>query len=244
MELCLNQPELLMTPLKLHKDGTLTFTDWVYDDKAGEGSYVSTKIQDTKYKTFLSALDKPVELEDGVTLSSFLELLASVDTDGQAYHHLFNSCWIRSFIDKYQEVKHTAVPYDVSDRDAIEYIKVHRTFYIDTVTGTTDYIISHGSISGVGVEQSEDYIQRNYVMWEKGSRIPWNISYTKLNTLLNIPVVLSEQVEFYEENHDIVLKQLADKIKPVPLLSFKAGYLLRDVIRDIFWELSWGGGPK
>ena len=214
-------------PLLLTSDGKLIYTDWVYDDIKQEGKFISTYIEFTPYKTYLSVLDKPIRLHTGVTLESLIKLVASHKLTPDIYNYIFNNCYIPNFIKQYEDHHSDAIPYSSEGPDGISHLEIYRLFEYDTVEDTMSSLLPHADFHGIAVRNELNYC----------------VSWIDPVSLYTTPLKLNTKVDIYEENHQIHMALIKANQPHLPIYSFRCDYTLGEVIRAVFWESSWGGGP-
>lgn len=220
-----------MAELKLLADGTLLHSKWIYDETIGEGSYVIVPVTE-RFGTYLNVLDKTIEFDSKVTLASLCELLLTHDLkDDALYQYLFNNCYLGHFIRNYQHNIGKFDPYVCETSADIEYLEVYRLMEIDSVTLEAD-TLAEPAFHGVAMKT-------------ESNADPLNICVSWCNPVhfYNTPIRLNTLGELWDCNHELIMKRMNTKEKALPILQYTYDYTLREVIRAVFWELSWGGPP-
>ena len=217
--------------LEIRKGGKLIETKWVYDKEAKQGSYVEFDRTDRAFRY----LFEQCQLAPDVTLKDIFELLNS---DIDVFDAVIGN-WCEEIVT--EGLTQPAKPYDLSkyDPEQIEYLELRYTPEYDLDGDNKDvfYGFHRPDFGGVGVVLQNDGDQDHY---KKGERIPWGVSFSKANDLINITVKLSDKFVVYEGimKWDKVSKdnkKLAEFNNPT--------YTLGGILEGIIWELSFHGGP-
>ena len=217
--------------LEIRKGGKLIETKWVYDKEAKQGSYVEFDRTDRAFRY----LFEQCQLAPDVTLKDIFELLNS---DIDVFDAVIGN-WCEEIVT--EGLTQPAKPYDLSkyDPEQIEYLELRYTPEYDLDGDNKDvfYGFHRPDFGGVGVVLQNDGDQDHY---KKGERIPWGVSFSKANDLINIPVKLADKFVVYEGimKWDKVSKdnkKLAEFNNPT--------YTLGGILEGIIWELSFHGGP-
>jgi len=219
--------------LEIRKGGKLIQTKWVYDRVAKKGEYVDFDRTDNALR----------HLWDNCVLSSDVtlrDIFLLINTEIDVFDAVIGN-WCKEIVT--EGLTQPAKPYDLTkyDPEQIEYLELKYTPEYDEDGNGSDELmgIHRPDFGGVGVELQNDGDQEHY---KKGERIPWGISFSKANDLINIPVKLSDRFDIYEG----ILKW---KVHQAPgdrlLASFKnPPYTLGGILEGIIWEMSFHGGPE
>ena len=218
--------------LEIRKGGKLIETKWVYDKVAKEGDYKEFDRTDQAIRN----LFETCTLAPDVTLKDIFELL---NTELALFDAVIGN-WCKEIVT--EGLTQPAKPYDLSkyDPEQIEYLELTYTpEYENDGEGSPDqlYGFHRPDFNATGVVLQNDGDQEHF---KKGERIPWGLSFTPSNELINIPVRLSDKFVVYEG----ILKC---KDKPGfshPIIQFdNPTYTLGGILEGIIWELSFHGGP-
>lgn len=217
--------------LEIRKGGKLVQTKWVYDKVAKKGEYVDFDRTDNALRHIW---DNCV-LSPDVTLRDIFLL---INTEIDVFDAIIGN-WCKEIVT--EGLTQPAKPYDLTkyDPEQIEYLELRYTpEYDDDGNGGEELMgIHRPDFGGVGIELQNDGDQEHY---KKGDRIPWGISFSKANDLINIPVKLADKFDIYEG----ILKWKAGE-GPKLLGSFKnPPYTLGGILEGIIWEMSFHGGPE
>ena len=218
--------------LELRKGGKLVETKWVYDKQAKKGEY---KEFDRTANGLRHLFDTCVLAPD-VTLK---DIFLFLNTELDIYDTVIGN-WCKEIVT--EGLTQPEKPYDLSkyDPEQIEYLELRYTPEYDLDGDDKDvfYGFHRPDFGGVGVELQNDGDQEHY---KKGDRIPWGISFSKANDLINIPVKLCDKFVVYEG----ILKW--DKVsKGTKVLAEfnNPSYTLGGILEAIIWEMSFHGGPE
>lgn len=215
--------------LEIRKGGKLIETKWVYDKAKGEGEYQEFDRTDSAIRR----LFEPCELAADVTLKDLFELM---NTELDLFDAVIGN-WCKEIVT--EGLTQPGKPYDLTkyDPEQIEYLELVYTPEYELYDGVDS---CHGfhrpDFHGVGVELRADGDQEHY---RKGERVPWGISFTPANELINIPVKLSDTFAIYEG----ILRSPEGQM-PKMLAEFKnPTYTLGGILEGVIWEMSFHGGP-
>ncbi len=219
--------------IEIRKGGRLIETKWVYDKEAKKGAYEEFDITDKAIRH----LFEPCQLADDVTLRDIFELM---NTELQVFDAVLGN-WCEEIVT--EGLTQPAKPYDLSkyDPEQIEYLELRYTpeYDLDGDDKNAFYGFHRPDFGGTGVVLQNDGDQEHY---KKGERIPWGVSFSKANDLINIPVKLSDKFVVYEG----IMKW--DKSKGPgdrKLAEFEnPSYTLGGILEGIVWEMSFHGGPE
>jgi hypothetical protein len=127
-------------------------------------------------------------------------------------------------------------PYGDYHPDNIEYLELSWWIVRDE---DSFYGYNNPSFGGTGYKLKKDRKEENGdVMWKKGSRINWGVSFSSADDLINIPLKLN--TDFTVTNEDSKQGKFMEEI-----ITFKnATFTLANIIHGVIWELSWYGGPE
>jgi hypothetical protein len=224
--------------LTLSKGGILTITEWVYDETAGKGEYVTKDISnDAKW---LHKRDRDVSIAPGTTLNDIFTFVAR-DTD--LWDIILTNCYVRKFIDTWIKIDQTKINFTQEyDPDGIEYLELYWGTDMFTWAGKTKISgLSRADFHGKGFVLREDKCEDNsdYVLYKGGTRIQWGLDFTDLKDLLGLPVRLDTQLKVVEEWRK---GMTFEDIKT--LLDVHRDFSLQEVLEGIFWEISFYGGEE
>lgn len=217
--------------LAIRKGGKLIETYWHYNAETKKGAYQEKDVT----ASAIRRLFESCELEDNITLKDIFLLM-------QTELELFDT-FIGNWCEEIITEGLTGPPKINTgyDPEEIEYFELDKTIHTDP-TGT--YGTDRPDFGGKGWVLREDKLAdwknedgSDCVEWTKGSRIPWGVSCTPANEIINIPVRLKNDLTVY--NNDIESKDFHKKIISYP----NCGFTLGDILNGIIWELSFFGGP-
>lgn len=225
----------------LRKGGKLFQTKWVCDKAANiDGHYVDTDITD---KAFFK-MNEICEIEEGVTLGDIFRL---INTELDLFDSVIGN-WCKEIVT--EGLTKPAKPYDLTDDEAIEFLELY--WYADYDSGS-EYGPSFSGynrcdLHGIGVARKEDkcfdWIDKDTgqpaIMYRKGERTPWGISFTPANELINIPVTLNRDFTIINSNTDDPI----EKYNEVVAVYKGATFTLHNILYGILWEMSFHGGPE
>lgn len=216
--------------LEIRKGGKLIETKWVYDKTAQQGEYKEFDKTDQAIRLLFDVC----ELAPDVTLKDIFQLL---NTELDLFDAVIGN-WCKEIVT--EGLTQPEKPYDLSvyNPDQIEYLELRFTpEYDHNGDGTEDYLqgFCRPDFGGTGIE-----LQAEHEHYKKGERIPWSISFTAANDLINVPVKLAKDVVIYEG----ILKCKRGAM-PQKLVEFKnPSYTLGNILQGIIWEMSFHGGPS
>lgn len=211
---------------KLVKGGKLIHTDWIYDKESGEGSYVDIDVTERA----ISLLFEAITLDPDITLKDIFLLL---NTNLEGFKHVIGN-WVDEIVTEGLTQKEK--PYDLStyDSDQIEYISLsYNVEYDENDNNTLSlYGLNRLNVSGIGVPLKE-----KQGFYNEGERIPYSISYTPTNELINIPVKFTNKLE--------VMAGIMQQNPGVTLASFENPEVtLGQILNSIIWDFSFAGSPR
>lgn len=217
--------------LEIRKGGKLIETKWIYDKVAKQGAYHDIDRTDQAIRNLFEVC----ELAPDVTLKDiFLLLNSEIDIFDAVIGN-----WCKEIVTEGLTAPEKPYDLNVYDPEQIEYLELRFTpEYESDGDGTEDYLqgFTRPDFGGTGVELRNDGDQEHY---SKGDRIPWGISFTPANELINIPVRLAKDVAIYEG----ILKSKSGQM-PNKLAEFKnPSFTLGQILEGIIWEMSFHGGP-
>jgi hypothetical protein len=219
--------------LVLTKNGKLVETKWVYDKQKEEGSYVDSDVTDQAIRRIFDNC----ELEDGVTLKDVFLLL---NTELQIFDAIIGN-WCEKLVT--EGLTKPAKPHTGQyDPEEIEYLELKKNYWQDK---DSTYGQNRPDFGGTGYELKEDKLAgwnnkdgTPAVEMPKGERIPWGLSFTPTNELINLPLKLNRKLTIYNEDHES-----PDYHKVIAEYD-NICYTLGDILYGILWELSFHGGPE
>lgn len=208
--------------LNICKNGQLIYSHWYYDELTSNGRYIFLDVTDK----FSNYLFERVRFVDDLRLSDIFQLVQN------------NINFIEPIIGNYcREISKAGLidikPYSNQyDEEEIEYLEFYRYLniekYYQEPPSDKRVIELNDGFHGVGFELQADY---NY--HSKGSRINRALDFSKINELSDTPIKINPDMPLYD--YDVVGG-------PKEVFSVYEPKLL-DVINEIFYELSWYGGP-
>jgi len=137
------------------------------------------------------------------------------------------------------------IPVDKLDGD-IEYLEVysletidsHSVYYCDDSEVQQELPAIQGSrfpsFHGIG-----RVLEKDQEPYKKGDRIQWGISASNAETLAALPLRLNHTHNIYDERIPF-----SSSTEYKPLLTYTRLYSMLDVLKAIFWEMTWYGPPK
>lgn len=214
-----------MESLKITKGGKLIETEWVYDEAKKEGSYVSTDVTDQGIRHLLNG----ATLDEGVTLK---DIFLFLNTELDIYDSIIGN-WCKDIVT--EGLTQPEKIFNGYNPDEIEYLELYWNLH-QQAEGT--YGLVRPDFHGVGwVLQQDKLFEWGEVEWPKGQRIPWGLSFTPTNELINLPLKLNPELDVYDDDHDSA--DWGKKLFTVKKPDFK----LVDILNGVIWELSFHGGP-
>jgi len=182
-------------------------------------------------------LFEPCTLEEGVTLRDIFLLL---DSNLAMFDTIIGN-WCSDIVT--EGLTKPAKEYGDYDANGIEYLELCYNVNYDNKRKTELRGLTRADFGGVGWELREDKCfdwvdpetGKPQVEFHKGSRIPWGVSMSPANNLINLPVKLSNKLIISDSDLDNYCKQLYSFNNP----EFSLGMILYSII----WELSFFGGP-
>jgi len=215
--------------LQIRKGGKLIKTKWVYDKTKDEGSYVEKDITDKA----ISHLFDGCDLEEGVTLR---DIFLIMNKELKLFDAVIRN-WCEEIVT--EGLTKPAKVVGQYDPDEIEYLELSKNIHYDG----TEKQCNGGlfpDFGGVGYELKEDKLHSwGEVEWPKGSRIPWGISFSSANDLIDLPVKLDKKLRVFNDDHTAPPKDYCQE-----LASYEGvNYTLGDILYGIIWEMSFHGGP-
>ena len=216
--------------LEIRKGGKLIETKWVYDKKLKQGEYKEFDKTDQAIRK----LFETCELAPDVTLKDIFQLL---NTELDLFDAVIGN-WCKEIVT--EGLTQPEKPYDLSvyNPDQIEYLELRFTpEYDNDGDNTKDYLngLCRPDFSATGV-----VLQDEHEHYKKGERIPWSISFTPANELINIPVKLAKDMVIYE---GILKTKVTDLPKQLAVFD-NPQYTLGNILYGIIWEMSFHGGPN
>lgn len=217
------------------KDGNIIYEKWEYDKTAKKGEYVKYD----KTRDVLSVLHKTVKIEPGFTMKHLFDIVKTanekVDLD-----YFFRDCFIQPFMDYYQQLASTyTAPEHKYDPNGIESIELYWNAEVDECAeGSYITGLEMPWMHGLGWELQEDKPEDGWGGYKKGDRITWAMDFSSVDEMLHLPIVLNEQFLLRED-----FMHATDN-NSKPLFTGRRVYTVSDVIRGIFWEISFHGAPE
>ena len=105
----------------------------------------------------------------------------------------------------------------------IEYLELYKYISEDE-----PQLINYCHFHGIGVE-----LQEAFEYHQKGQRINWSISMSKINNIINIPFKLNNNLKIYNTKWDVITE----------FKSKTSIFTLYDILYWTIWELSFYGNP-
>ena len=164
---------------------------------------------DAPYNKGLVHLRSRCEIAEGVTLR---DIMAAVDQSEELKLTIgeYSWCWD---IDKFQE--EVLLPDDKTDDDPLTQIEISR----------------YGEIWDDRLEISDHFGANSQ------SGTYYGISYTPLNRLADLPVVLITKMDFHRYNKH-------DHSSDTKIFTVNTHFSLLEVLDAIYWDISFAGGPE
>lgn len=224
--------------LEIRKGGKLVETKWVYDRAKGEGEYVDKDVTDSALRRFFDLC----ELEEGVTLKDIFLLM---NTELDVFDAVIGN-WCKEIVT--EGLTQPEKPYDLTDEEAIEFLELywHVSYDDGSQFGPSFYGYHRADFHGIGIARTKDAYHdwvnadgSKDIMYKKGERTPWGISFTPANELINIPVILAKEFNVFNENTDAPIEKYNEIVATFKNPTFSLGHILHGII----WELSFHGGP-
>jgi hypothetical protein len=159
------------------------------------------------------------QLDDDITLK---EVFLLIEKDIDIFKVIIGN-WCKEIIT--EGLYNNSKPYSNEyDKDEIEYLELYRYYNIDEPE-------SFGCIHfhGMGYELQEEHDH-----FLKGERIPWSLSMTKSNDIINIPLRLNNNIKIYDDDYKVIRENCDET----------SLYGLIDILYCVIWELSFHGAPK
>lgn len=217
--------------LRISKGGKLIENEWVYDKEKEEGSYVDFDRTENAIRHLFDAC----ELEEGITLKDVFLLL---NTELDIFDSVLGN-WCKEIVTEGLSKEPKIYDLSVYSPDQIEYLELYFTPGYESYEGKDSfYGFSRPDFHGVGV-----VLQEEKDFYKKGERIPWGISFTPANELINIPVKLNKEFTIY---HSILSKPEYDGSPDFGVIKRfnNPQYTLGHILNGIIWEMSFYGGPE
>jgi hypothetical protein len=189
-------------------------------------------------------------LDQGVTLRSILLYL----NHNLSLWDTILGNWCEEFVKA--GLASEGIPYTGTyDPDGIEYLELYWNLAQDAVweedKHNPDKTYLQGSkrpdLHGVGYEIQEDIHyqwskpENPAIMYSKGSRINWGLSFQSIDQLINLPLRLKSEVTIYNEA-EYWRKRSAEIIEVVHFTHSQ--YTLLDILNGLLWEISFHGSPE
>lgn len=216
------------------KDGNIIYEKWEYDEAAGKGEYVKYD----KTKNVLSVLHKTVRIEPGFTMKHLFNIVKTANETVEL-DYFFRDCFIQPFMDYYEQmVSNYTAPVHQYDPDGIECIELYWNAEVDEcLEGSYVTGLEMPWMHGLGWELQEDQPEEHWSGYKKGDRITWAMDFSSIDDMLHLPIVLNEQFTLRED-----FMHSTDR-NAKPIFTGRRLYTVGDVIRGIFWEISFHGAP-
>lgn len=217
--------------LKIVKGGRLIENKWVYDEAKDGGSYQDFDITDQAIRNLFKACD----LEEGVTLRDIFMLL---NKDLKIWDAIIGN-WCEEIVT--EGLTKPAKAVGTYDPEEIEYLELYFSpEFQKGLEGSEDGL--HGflrpNFGGVGWELLQD--SESTHGFKAGERIPWGISVTPANELIDLPVKLRKTIEIIEDDYST--ENMVQGWKSLITLP-NPEYSLGQILYGIIWEMSFHGGP-
>lgn len=215
--------------LQIRKGGKLIKTKWVFDHTKDEGSYVEKDITDNA----ISHLFDDCDLEEGVTLR---DIFLVMNKELKLFDAVLRN-WCEEIVT--EGLTKPAKVVGQYGPDEIEYLELSKCIHYDKTEKQCNSS-SRPDFGGVGYELKEDKLHSwGEVEWPKGHRIPWGISFSAANDLIDLPVKLDKRLKVYNDDHTSSPKEYGQELASYDGVS----YTLGEILHGIIWELSFHGGP-
>jgi len=169
------------------------------------------------------------EIEDGVILKDVLllvknwcEILSPITTSSPT--------WLRELVD---EGLNNPFKGDESNVKHLElsWAGEVRQYYKKDPKELQEWV----SFDGIGDPPKDD---ENYKDWPVGKPVNYALDFSPVDTLTELPIKLNKKITIYDETN-------RKGVYPPPvILEAEKTFTLAEILRGIFWELSFLGSPK
>jgi hypothetical protein len=178
--------------------------------------------------TLFNRLLQTCQIEDGLVLK---DLMILTQPYAQLLSPLFTSSpdWLEEIID---EGLNTPFKQDMEE---MEFLQLSWASEVHQYGKDPKEIYEYVHFNGFGPPPPND---DNYKDWPVGQAVSWALDFSPVYTLTEIPLKL-----------DPVLKMLdytSKKVGQLPsvMVEAKKEFTLLDILKGVFWELSFHGSPK
>ena len=221
-----NEKGFVPEELMLRKDGMLVRYRW---DDGQRREYIGRDVTKEAYRH----MDRHVVFDGDVRLSSVFEMVRR--SDPEIFDAVVTDGFVLPQIRNYERLKASdgILKYDPDayDNEKIDYLEILRFASVDEENKELSGL-SRPDFHGVGVELREEYD-----MFQIGDRIPFGVEFCPQEEILDIPLRM---------NRKIILQRVgkAGNALKGDAEELSMGFTLGDVVRAIFWELSFLGAPE
>jgi hypothetical protein len=208
--------------LNICKDGQLISSRWYYDELTENGKYIYLDVTNE----LPNHLFERVRFVDDLCLKDILVLVKNnIDFIDPIVGN-----WCREIVEKgLTNIK----PYESEyDSDGIEYLEFYRYLTLERDYREADSSekkmiegIDELSFHGVGFELQEDHNHHS-----TGTRINWSLGFIKINEIADTPIKINPEIPIHNMDGT---RDVVGAYEP----------RLINVIRELFYELSWYGPP-
>jgi len=206
--------------MKISKGGKLLATVW--DKKQKQDVDITNQLFDKLYDH--------CEIEDGVLLKDIF-ILVNAHTNTLSGLLTQSPTWLKEIID---EGLNSTIQ---SKNDSkIEWLELSHcaeinNYYDKNRKDLDDYV----SFNGVGDPPDEEH----YKNWPVGQKERYALDFSPAYELINFPLKLNKNCKIYD-NCKVSKKEYKHEV----VLEVNREFKLIDILRAIFWEMSFMGGPK
>lgn len=204
------------------KGGQLVYCRWNYDELTDNGKYifldVSDSIQEFLFERIRFADD--LRLKDILMLVKnnidFIEPIIGEGCRDAVTYGLQN---IKPYVNEYS-------PDEIEFLEFYRYLNVEQE-YFHSYTASTEKRDPKKFLEGMdelGLHGMGYVLEEIHNHWPKGQRIPWAISYVRANEVADTPIVINDEIIFYDHDKE---KEKYTVYSP----------RLINVIRELFFEL-------
>lgn len=217
-----------MKGLVFKEGGQLELIRGVYNNRWYREEFVATDVTDRAAQFLMD----PVRFEGALFLRDVFALLRANPLLLEIFARDFAADYLKVAEDRELE------PYTGEySPEGFEYLELYQSWEKDSLTGELTGL-HRLEFHGVGFVLREDIMDGDWLVHEKGSRIPYALDYMPVQQLLNLPL---------RYNPDITIGQglpgmggAGGKVDKVRCSEPTLG----QVIHGVLWELSFNGGPE
>lgn len=216
--------------LRLLPGPRLLWRHWHYDHASGRGRFRVEEVTDQVARYAL----EPVTLAKGVCLADLFALVAGSPALIELLRRDFAAELIAEMAEQQRASPAEPLAAQADAGACIEYLEVYQAWYVHSRNGHLAST-ARAHLHGVGPVLEEDQYEGAHLMYPKGSRIKWSLSFSRPQELAYLPVRIEPQVLVYEDDPDA-----ANYGQPVQVFG-RHDLTLLQVLQAVFWELSFHG---